>query len=194
MATPSFINQRIVAGLKEAGRPQPSIDRGAWAVANLHLETRPRGRADDAPLAWDNVLYDSPSLGYVVATHQAGRDHGPTVLTWYYPFTGEGRAARAQLDGASREDWAEVALADLTRAHPDIRGLCRRVDIAYWGHGMARPRVGSVFHPGLLAARAPFGRVYFAGSELSGLSLFEEALDHGVRAAEEVRAGLGGRT
>jgi monoamine oxidase len=191
MATPSFVNQRIVAGLADAQRPQPLIDRGAWAVANLHLETRPRGRRDDAPLAWDNVLHDSPSLGYVVATHQAGRDHGPTVLTWYYPFTGEGRAARSLLDSANREDWAEVALADLSRAHPDIRGLCRRIDVAYWGHGMARPRVGSVFHPGLAAARLPLGRVHFAGSELSGLSLFEEALDHGVRAAEEVRRTLG---
>jgi hypothetical protein len=55
---------------------------------------------------------------------------------------------------------------------------------------MARPRVGSVFHPALRAAREPLGPIHFAGSELSGLSLFEEALDHGVRAAEEVLSGL----
>jgi monoamine oxidase len=193
MATPSSIHRRIVAGL-ESARPERVVDRGAWAVANLHLETRPRSRADDAPLAWDNVLHDSPSLGYVVATHQSGRDHGPTVLTWYYPFTGDGATARRQLDGASREDWAALALADVSRAHPDLRAACRRIDVAYWGHGMVRPRVGSVFDPALSAARAPFGAVHFAGSELSGLSLFEEALDHGVRAAEEVLAALGQRT
>ena len=190
LATPSSINRRIVAGLDRA-RPEPVVDRGAWAVANLHLETRPRSRPEDAPLAWDNVLHDSPSLGYVVATHQSGRDHGPTVFTWYYPFTGEGAAARRQLDGASREDWAALALADLGRAHPELRAACRRIDVAYWGHGMVRPRVGSVFDPALRAARAPFGAIHFAGSELSGLSLFEEALDHGVRAAEEVRSALG---
>lgn len=189
MATPGLINRRVVEGLAE--RPAPAVDRGAWAVANLHLDARPRPRAGDAPLAWDNVLYDSPSLGYVVATHQNGPEHGPTVLTWYYPFTGDGAAARRQLDGASRDDWAAVALADLERAHPDLRAACRRIDVAFWGHGMVRPRVGSVFDPALRAARAPLGRVHFAGSELSGLSLFEEALEHGVRAAEEARAGLG---
>lgn len=190
MATPDFINRRVVSGLASA-RPEPRLDRGAWAVVNLHLGERPRVQADDAPPAWDNVLYDSPSLGYVVATHQAGRDHGPTVLTWYYPFTGDGAAARRALDGASREDWAAAALVDLARAHPDIRRLCRRIDVAYWGHGMVRPRVGSVFQPALAALRAPFGNVFFAASELSGLALFEEALDHGVRAAREVIATWG---
>ncbi|HWO08945.1 MAG TPA: NAD(P)-binding protein [Polyangiaceae bacterium] len=190
MATPGLINRRVVAGI-ESGRAAPVVDRGAWAVANLHLDARPRARGDDAPLAWDNVFYDSPSLGYVVATHQRGRDHGPSVFTWYYPFTGDGAAARRTLDSATREDWAAAALADLARAHPEIGAACRRIDVAFWGHGMVRPRVGSVFDPALRAARAPLGRIHFAGSELSGLSLFEEALDHGVRAAEEVRAGLG---
>jgi monoamine oxidase len=194
MATPAFINRRVVAGLAHAGRAEPVLDRGAWAVANLHLDARPTSRASDAPLAWDNVFHDSPSLGYVVATHQAGRDHGPTVISWYYPFTGEGALSRRDLDAASREDWAAAALADIERAHPRLRAACRRVDVAFWGHGMVRPRVGSVFQPALRAARAPFGRVHFAGSELSGLSLFEEALDHGVRAAEEVLSALGQRS
>jgi hypothetical protein len=116
------------------------------------------------------------------------------VLTWYYPFTGSGSEARQKLDGASREDWAAVALADLERAHPTLRAACRRIDVAYWGHGMVRPRVGSVFQPALRAARAPLGAVHFAASELSGLSLFEEALDHGVRAADEVLSALGRRS
>jgi monoamine oxidase len=194
MATPQLFNRRIVAGLARDPRPEPLLDRGAWAVANLHLDDRPRSRSMDAPLAWDNVFHDSPSLGYVVATHQSGRDHGPTVLTWYYPFTHDGVLSRRDLDGATREDWAAAALTDIERAHPGLRAVCRRVDVAFWGHGMVRPRVGHVFQSALREARAPFGRVHFAGSELSGLSLFEEALDHGVRAAEEVLAALGQRT
>ncbi|MBZ0236504.1 MAG: twin-arginine translocation pathway signal, partial [Deltaproteobacteria bacterium] len=182
---------RIVAPLRAGARALPVIDRGAWAVANLHLDSRPRTRHGDAPLAWDNVLYDSPSLGYVVATHQRGREHGPTVFTWYYPFTGDAVAARQALDTATREDWAEAALADLARAHPDLRGRCTRIDVAYWGHGMPRPRVGAVFDPALAAARAPLGSIHFAVSELSGVALFEEALDQGVRAADEVLAALG---
>ncbi len=188
VAVPGFIARRVVAPLRTGARPAHTVDRGAWAVANLHLDRRLRTRVGDAPLAWDNVLHDSPSLGYVVATHQRGREHGPTVLTWYYPFTGDGAAARKDLDGATREDWAEVALADLSRAHPDFRDRCRRVDVAYWGHGMPRPRVGAVFDPALAAARAPLGPIHMASSELSAVALFEEALDHGVRAADEVLA------
>ena len=37
----------------------------------------------------------------------------------------------------------------------------------------------------------PLGRVHFAHTDLSGLALFEEAHDHGVRAAEEVLTALG---
>lgn len=192
VAIPGFVAKRVVAPLRAGVRALPDIDRGAWAVANLHLDGRLAGRTGDAPPAWDNVLYDSPSLGYVTATHQRGRDHGPTVLTWYYPFTGDAALARAQLDTASREDWAETALADLSRAHHDLRARCRRVDVCYWGHGMPRPRVGSVFDPALIAARAPIGPIHMAGSELSGVALFEEALDHGVRAADEVLAALRG--
>ncbi|MEY4546628.1 MAG: hypothetical protein RL685_2823 [Pseudomonadota bacterium] len=191
VCTPGHVSRRIVAGLEQRPTPRLMLDRGAWAVANLHLDRRPRARAQDAPLSWDNMLYDSPSLGYVVATHQSGLDYGPTVFTWYYPFTGDGAAARQALDGAGREEWAATALADLGRAHPDLRACCRRIDVAYWGHGMARPRVGSVFDPALEAARAPLGAVHFAASELSGMSLFEEALDHGVRAAQEVLGALG---
>ncbi len=190
VAIPAFVARRILAPVREGVRTLPAIDRGAWAVANLHLDGRLALPAGNAPLAWDNVLHDSPSLGYVVATHQRGRDHGPTVLTWYYPFTGDAAIARGQLDGATREDWAEVALADLSRAHRDLRRRCRRIDVCYWGHGMPRPRVGSVFDPALTAARTPIGPIHLAASELSGVALFEEALDHGVRAADEVLAAL----
>jgi phytoene dehydrogenase-like protein len=191
VAVPGFVARRIVAPLRAGVRPLPHIDRGAWAVANLHLDSRPRVRHGDAPLAWDNVLHDSPSLGYVVATHQRGREHGPTVLTWYYPFTGDAVSARKELDAATREDWAEVALADLAKAHPDLRARCTRIDVAYWGHGMPRPRVGTAFDPALVAARAPLGAIHFAVSELSGVALFEEALDQGVRAADEILAARG---
>jgi hypothetical protein len=40
-------------------------------------------------------------------------------------------------------------------------------------------------------AREPFRNIHFAHSDLSGFALFEEAQDHGLRAAEEVLAALG---
>ncbi|HEY4238245.1 MAG TPA: NAD(P)-binding protein [Kofleriaceae bacterium] len=183
LAVPAFVANRLVDRHVTAG------DYGAWAVANVHLRDRPR-EAFGAPAAWDNVFRDSPSLGYVSATHQRGRDRGPTVWTWYYPFPGDARAAREQLAGAGHAEWAEVVLADLERAHPEIRTLVERIDVAFWGHGMVRPRVGARFDPARAARAAPLGAIHFAHTDLSGLALFEEAFDHGLRAAAEVVAAL----
>jgi glycine/D-amino acid oxidase-like deaminating enzyme len=188
VAVPSFVRRRIVAA--PPGAAGAADDHGAWAVANVHLRGRPI-EAHHAPPAWDNVFRDSPSLGYVSATHQRGRDRGPTVWTWYYPFPGDARKARTQLAGATYEDWAAVVLADLERAHPDVRGLVDHIEVAFWGHGMIRPRTGALFGAGGRIDRAaPVGRLHFAHTDLSGLALFEEAFDHGLRAAREVAEAL----
>ncbi len=172
-----------------------------WLVANLHLRARPADRG--FPLAWDNVLYDSRSLGYVTATHQAGLDYGPTVLTWYSALC-DGPSGDASLDSARQTagarqrlldmTWAEAAelvLSDLEPAHPEIRSLVERLDVMKWGHAMVRPRPGFVWSAARRSAAEPFGSIHFAGTDLSGVALCEEAVYHGVRAAEEVLRGLG---
>ena len=127
-----------------------------------------------------------------LATHQRGLDRGPTVFTYYYPLTdADPRAARTRLLSAGRDEWAEVALADLTRAHADVRTLTRRLDVMRWGHAMIRPRVGFPWGGARLRAQQPFGPIHFAHTDLSGVALFEEAFDHGLRAAEEVLAARG---
>jgi hypothetical protein len=133
------------------------------------------------------VLFDSKSLGYVVATHQAGRDHGQTVWTWYLPLTDASpRAAREVLLSADWKHWAEVVLADLRRAHPDLEALVERLDVWRWGHAMVRPTPGVLKGGALEAARRPVGRLHFAHTDLSGMALFEEAQAWGVRAADAV--------
>lgn len=192
-AAPQFVAARVVRPYRDA--PPPHLGRftyGAWMVANITLSSRPKARASaDRLMAWDNVLYDSPSLGYVVATHQTGRDFGPTVLTYYYPLCDEDPgAARRRLYAAGRDEWADVALTDLERAHPDIRALATRVDVVRWGHAMARPSPGFFFGGARQTAAKPFRGVHFAHTDLSGVALFEEAFHHGVRAADEVLAAV----
>lgn len=190
VAIPRHVARRIVAPLRQ--RAERDVETSPWAVANLHLAARPRERSDAAP-AWDNVLRDSPSLGYVSATHQRGRDTGPTVWTWYYPFPDpDAKASRRRVEGAGRDEWAEVALADLSRAHPDLRSLVTRIDVAFWGHGMARPTVGAMFDGTRTARAQPIGRIHFAHTDASGIALFEEAFDHGLRCAREVEGALRG--
>jgi hypothetical protein len=190
-AAPQYLTRFLIRPYRE--NPPPHVAEfqyGAWLVANLVMTDRPTSRG--FPLAWDNVLYESPSLGYVVATHQRGLDHGPTVFTYYYPLCDSNpRDARAHL---LRLDWqacADIVLTDLQRAHPEIRTLVERLDVMRWGHAMIRPRPGFVWGGARAAAVRPYRGIHFATADLSGAGLFEEAFYHGVRAAEEVLTARG---
>lgn len=194
-AAPQMVARRVVRPFREA--PPAHLDAfeyGAWMVANITLAARPKLRVrGDKMMAWDNVIEESPSLGYVNATHQTGRDHGATVITYYHPLCDDdAKAARRRLYAAGRDEWADVALADLERAHPDIRDLATRVDVVRWGHAMARPSPGFFFgnNGARRAAQRPFRAIHFAHTDLSGIALFEEAFFHGVRAADEVLTAL----
>jgi hypothetical protein len=113
------------------------------------------------------------------------------VWTWYYPFTDEDTTSvRKKLGGAGYAEWAETVLADLARAHPNVRDHVERIEVAFWGHGMVRPRVNSIWSDALAARARPLGRVHFAHTDLSGLAIFEEAFDHGLRAARDVAESM----
>jgi hypothetical protein len=191
-AAPQFMARYVVRPYRE--NPPPHIHEfqfGSWLVANLTLRDRPKHSPRDFPLAWDNVLYESPSLGYVVATHQPGRDYGPTVFTYYYPLVdADPRRARTRLLEAGWKEWTDVVLTDLERAHPDIRELTERVDVMRWGHAMIRPRTGFMWGQARREGVKPFRSIHFAHSELSGMALFEEAFDVGLRVADEVKANV----
>lgn len=206
VALPRSFAARLVAPL----RNQPvayAPPVGAWLVVNLTLSKAPRWRG--FPLAWDNVLYGSRSLGYVNATHQldpggcapfpgdaCGRKApsrpGETVWTWYYPFTDKDpRAGRSQLFAMDWQACADLAIADLRRAHPDIEECVSRLDVWRWGHAMPRPSPGLIFSQARAEAAKPAGDIHFAHTDLSALPLFEEAQYHGVRAAEEILRARG---
>lgn len=186
-ASPMFTAPYVIRGFREnppfvAGEFQ----HNAWFVANLHLKDRPKPRfAKDFPLAWDNVLYESPSLGYVNATHQKGIDYGPTVWTYYYPMCHEPEG-RTKLFNFEWRDLGEVCMTDLARAHPEIYDLTTRIDIMRWGHAMISPRPGFLWDGERQKAMKPYRNIHFANTDLSGIALFEEAFFHGQRAANEV--------
>ncbi len=192
-AAPFAFAARALADRELAGA-MGSYEYGPWVTANLTLSEPPYVH-HGAPLAWDNVIYDGASLGYVVATHQGVASHpGPTVLTWYLPLTGEAPAqARDRLLATSRERWARAALDELARPHPEIRDIAQRVDVFANGHAMVLPRPGLVWGDARRRILGHRGRIHFAHADASGLSLFEEANDRGVAAAEAVLAALGQR-
>jgi protoporphyrinogen oxidase len=181
---PQFVAKYLIRALPaERLSIIPEFEYSVWMVANLHLKERPAGPM----LAWDNILYESKSLGYVTATHQLGSDHGPTVLTYYYPMTdGTPLEARRQLLSMTQDEAADIALTDLERPHPDIRKLVERIDVMRWGHAMPRPKPGLIWGGARAKAAQAYRNIHFAHSDLSGVGIMEEAFYQGIRAAEEV--------
>ena len=160
-----------------------------WLVASIQVSALPASTWE-APLAWDNVLYDSPSLGYVVAGHQRpGEDGGGDQLIYYLPI-GDPDGRQLMLT-RTHEEWVDLIMTDLVRAHPDLEELVRRIDLYRWGHGMVRPVKGSIFGFGAAQRRAPIGAVALASCDVTALPLFEEACYCGIRAAERCAGELG---
>jgi len=162
-----------------------------WLTANLTLERWPEEKG--VPSCWDNIIYKSPALGYVVATHQSLRTHVPkTVWTYYWALAEhEPAAGRRLLLERDWNWWTEAILRDLEKAHPDIRQCVSRVDLMRFGHAMVRPSPGFLFREQRRQWLKPARRVVFANSDLSGISIFEEAQWRGVRAAEQVLRWIG---
>ncbi len=190
-AGPQHLAQHLIPTLwTERPEGVSAFHVAPWLVANISLRERPK--EEGMALAWDNVLRDSAGLGYVVATHQSYRDHGPTVLTYYYPFTGlDDRAERQRLQNMDWQTCANFVMEDLRKAHPDLDRHIARLDIMRWGHAMIQPRPNFLFSEALRRAKEPHQGIHFAHTDLSGIALFEEAQDHGLRAAEEILNDMG---
>ena len=180
-AAPTFTAHYIVEDAPKAG-----FTYSPWITANLTLDRMPRESGSEP--AWDNVIYGSRGLGYVVATHMSTRSRiDRSVWTYYWALTHTTpEQARSELLQRDWTDWKEAILRDLERAHPDIRQCVSHVDIMRLGHAMARPTPGFLSSPDRLRWASTKDPVYYANSDLSGLSIFEEAQHRGVKAADAV--------
>ena len=175
-----------IADLPDAqAKAMEAIEYSPWLVAAIFLKE---------PLAaqhstWDNVLYDSQSLGYVVADHQQGG--GGRVLLYYWPFVDQLADARQTLLAQDHSFWTAQIMADLRRVHPELDDLVERVDLYRWGHGMMRPSPGSLWGPTAAWRQQPMERIFFASCDATGLPLCEEAIFSGMLAAEQAMDRLG---
>ena len=181
-AAPTFLAPLVVEGFQ----PLRTFEYSPWLTANLTLESMPD--TDRGEPAWDNVVMNSPTLGYVDAMHQSLRTVADrTVWTFYWALAdGAPAASRRLLLAKDWQYWKEAILSDLERVHPRIRACVSRLDVMRIGHAMVRPAVGAMFSSERQALKRPSGRLVFAHSDVSGLSLFEEAQYRGVTAADHV--------
>ncbi len=191
LAIPLFVAARLLAAAHSALDVAVALLHHApWLVANVQLDAPLLDRGGAAP-AWDNVMMESPTLGYVDAMHQSTRPHpGPTVLTSYWALGGDSplelHQQRARLLSEPWSTWAGAVVRELAHAHPDIHSRIERIDLMRYGHAMAIPAPGVRSHAALQALGGLHGRVQFAHSDLSGYSVFEEAFFQGHRAGGAV--------
>lgn len=179
LALPHFVAARIAPGISAKG-----FTYAPWIVANLTVDRLPKG--EGAKLAWDNVAWTSESLGYVVATHQSLQSApSASVLTWYMPLSKLTPAlARKMMTTRPADEWRRIVADDLLMMNPDLKGAIRSIDLWLWGHAMIRPEPGFVWGIAPAARATAKPPIFLAHSDLSGLSLFEEAHYRGVDAAE----------
>ncbi len=179
-AAPTFLAPYLIEGAP----PAAGFIYSPWITANLTLDRLPAKRGIET--AWDNVIFESLALGYVSATHMSLRSHiERTVWTFYWSLAeGSPDQMRARLLERDWGWWRDAILNDLAHAHPDIRNCVARMDVMRMGHAMARPVPGFLGSDTRRRFAAGAGPIYYANSDLSGFSIFEEAQYRGVTAAD----------
>ena len=186
-AMPLMVAARIVNQPQDYGLTRPVY--APWLVSNFVLNGFPKEH-NDSELAWDNVVYGSKSLGYVVATNQQIRVAKPehTIFTAYTALNHDRpEILRQWLLKADDQTLLETAAQDLLTVYgKKFWRQVEHVDITVRAHAMSVPKVGYLDNGSLLQLRQHDSRLLFAHSDLSGYSVFEEAAYWGVEAAKKV--------
>lgn len=191
MACPQFVNRRILVNA-DRKFDYEQLSYSPWVVANITLKSFPASGLQT--LSWDNVPYGKPSVGYVYA----GQQHTNTgeqakVITFYLPLCDrEPRISRLAAYSRNYEQWLDIIVSELEYMHPNITPLIESLDVWVWGHGMITPTVNYIWGKERQKAETSIDdQIFFAHTDLSGISIFEEGFHQGIRAAKallEVKA------
>ncbi len=189
-AMPLMVATRIIDRAAQYGLTATELPEYApWLVSNFVLHRFPN-EPKNTELAWDNVVYGSRGLGYVVATHQHIHVAKPDI-TAYTAYTALNHDTpqnmRKWLLTATPHDLLAIAAQDLLTVYGKTFWQCvSHVDITVRAHAMSVPKVGYLSQPMLLKLRQHHSRLLFAHSDLSGYSVFEEAAYWGAEAARKI--------
>ncbi len=183
LATPQYINKKI---LHNYPKSNSHFEYFPWLVANI--STLPLSNNKGMEICWDNVIYNSDSLGYINACHQSLNSKHPNyVLTYYLPLCkNTGKIEREKAHEKTTEEWTQLVLNDLEKAHPDIREKVIDIKIKIWGHAMISPQPGVIWDKEKEKLKSYSKQVHFAHTDLSGISIFEEAFFQGTEAVKAV--------
>ena len=183
-AAPRFTAKKVIQGYENS--ITDTLEYSPWLIANITLNKKPSGNG--VPLSWDNVSFYSRSLGYIVANHQdLTTNRNQVVITYYLPLdTNDPKTERLTAYRKDKEDWMEILLPDLEKMHRGITNDIAEVDLWIWGHGMISPSIDYLWNEKRQKMLSDFQGIEFAHSDMSGISIFEEAQFRGVEAAKKI--------
>jgi len=157
-----------------------------WLVANITINELPDSKG--IPLCWDNVAYNTASVGYVNSAQQHLKlSEDKKILTYYLPLCDfEPSIARLAAFTRDFDQWLDIIIPELEMIHPNITAAIENIDVWIWGHGMIAPTKNFIWSEYLEKAKQPISdKIFFAHTDLSGISIFEEAFHQGINAAKQ---------
>jgi hypothetical protein len=178
VATPQYINKYLIPNRKQQIQ---NFEYAPWFTATLTLHDLPDNQS--FPLSWDNVIYKGKGLGYIYNQHQNLEQIVPTkVITYYYSFSSEkAKEDRKKLFKNTTEYWKNFIIEDLKIAHPTIEDYIETIEIHKIGHGMISPKPNFIKSNELkIASKNIEQKIFFAHTDLVGISIFEEAFHQGI--------------
>lgn len=185
---PQFVNQYLLPNRTSITREFHYVP---WIVVTIVLRRFPF--ADGVPLSWENIIYKGHGLGYVYDQHQSLKQFNSPFVISYYHSLGDGdlKQNRKQLFAWTDQQWKSFILTDLEKAHYGIEKEIISMEIFRHGHGMISPVKGFLTSQARTELAKSIGdKVYFAHSDLSGISIFEEAFYQGLDAVDQLIADL----
>jgi protoporphyrinogen oxidase len=188
MASPQYVNQKLLKGITRPGFDVSKLHYSPWLIANITVNKLPTAEKGMV-LCWDNVAYNTASVGYVNANQQDVKlVEAKKVLTYYLPLCDkEPRIARLAAYTRTHQQWLDIVLPEMEKMHPGITPNIEQVEMWLWGHGMISPSVNYIWGGNRVSAGAPIdNKIFFAHTDLSGVSIFEEAFHQGIRAAQQL--------
>jgi hypothetical protein len=188
MASPQFVNQRLLKNIPRPGVNYADMHYAPWFIANITVNKLPTA-AKGMVLCWDNVAYGTPSVGYVNANQQDLKViEEKKVLTYYLPLCDkEPRLSRLAAYTRTYDQWLDIVVPELEQMHPEITPHIEEIEFWLWGHGMISPSVNYIWGDTRKHAQESINnKIFFAHTDLSGISIFEEAFHHGISAAQQL--------
>lgn len=187
LATPQYITKYLVSERKNTAN---NFHYAPWFTASITLTDIPDNGS--FPLSWDNVIYKAKGLGYVYNQHQnLEQIIDKKVITYYYSFSSNDiKKDRKELLKKPIEHWKALVLSDLKIAHPDIDQYISAIEIHRIGHGMISPVPNFLKSKSLKEASKNIeNKIFFAHSDLAGISIFEEAFHQGINVVNKIVDG-----